>query len=52
MAEIGEPVRKTEYWPMENPVPEKITREEPIHVPETKPEPQRSPEREKEPVPA
>ncbi len=51
MAEIGEPVRKVEYWPMKNPVPEKITRKEPIRIPGTSPEPQESPEREREPVP-
>jgi hypothetical protein len=48
MAEIGEPVRKEEYWPLENPVPVKITRKEPVRIPEKSPEP----EREKEPVPA
>ncbi|MFY9457716.1 MAG: hypothetical protein WAP23_02190 [Candidatus Spechtbacterales bacterium] len=52
MAEIGEPVRKEEYWPVENPVPVKTTRKEPILIPEVSPEPQRSPEREREPIPA
>ena len=52
MAEIGEPVRKVEYWPMEEPVPHKRTREEPTRViPERTRKPVREPQREKEPVP-
>jgi hypothetical protein len=53
MSQIGEPVRKVEYWPLEEPVPIKRTpREEPTRVPQRTTEPAKAPQREKEPVPA
>ncbi len=53
MSQIGEPIRKVEYWPLEDPVPPKrIPREEPGRVPKRTTEPTKAPEREKEPVPA
>ena len=52
MSQIGEPVRKVEYAPLEDPVPQKKTpREEPSRAPERTHEPAQAPEREREPVP-
>jgi len=52
MSQIGEPVRKVEYAPLEDPVPPKQSpKEEPTRAPERKnPEPVKIPE--KDPAPA
>ena len=50
MSQIGDPVKKREYAPLEEPVPQKENPvEKPTTIPERTPEPVKDPE--KDPVP-